>query len=50
MKIIIKALGQTVEHDGEVVLVSNDMPPDCMVLFVSKETWKEIKDDVELEL
>ncbi len=45
----IKALGQTVEHKGEVILVSDELPPDSMVLFVSKETWAEIKDTVEIE-
>ena len=48
MKIIIKALGQTVEHDGGVVLVVEELPDNCMVLFLSKEAWEEIKDDVEL--
>ena len=47
MKILIKELGQTVEHKGEVVLVSKDLPPDCMVLFVSMEVWEKIKDNVE---
>ena len=45
----IKALGQTVEHKGEVVLAVNAYPPDCMVLFVSKETWAEIKGTVEFD-
>ena len=44
----IEALGQTVEHDGEVVLVANKMPPGCLVLFVSKEVWAGIKDTVEV--
>jgi len=48
VKIIIKALGQTVEHDGGVVLVVEELPDNCMVLFLSKEAWEEIKDDVEL--
>ena len=42
----IKALGKTIEHNGEVVLVADDMPVDCMVLFVDMQTWAEIKDDV----
>jgi len=46
---IIKALGQTIEHNGKVVLAVKDLPKDCMVLFVSKETWAEIKDTVEIE-
>jgi len=45
----IKELGQTIEHNGEVLLVSQTLPPNCMVLFVSMETWAEIKDDVEIK-
>ena len=44
--IIVKELGQTIEHKGEVILISKDMPVDCMVLFVSMEVWHEIKDSV----
>ena len=51
-KIPIKALGKTIEHAGEVVLVTENLPletwVDCMVLFVSLETWAEIKDEIEL--
>ncbi len=46
MKIKIKALGQTIEHKGEVIIVVKDMPVNCMVLFVDMETWHEIKDSV----
>jgi len=45
-KISIKALGQTIEHAGEVILVVEELPVDCMVLFVALETWHKIKDDV----
>ena len=45
-KIIIKELGQTIEHKGEVILVSKEMPANCMVLFVDMETWHEIKGEV----
>jgi len=44
----VSAIGKTVEHDGEVVLVVKELPADCMVLFVSMDVWKEIKDDIEL--
>ncbi len=47
-KILIKALGQTIEHNGEVLLVSKEMPVNCMVLFVDMDTWKQIKDEVEI--
>ena len=45
----VEALGQTIEHEGEAVLVASKMPPDCMVLFVSMDTWAEIKDTVEVK-
>jgi len=44
----VEALGQTIEHDGDVVLAVKKLPPDCMVLFVSMDTWAEIKDTVEV--
>jgi len=44
----VEALGQTVFAESEVVLVASKMPPDCMVLFVSMDTWAEIKDTVEV--
>ena len=45
-EIKIKQLGQTIEHKGEVILVSRDMPVNCMVLFVDMEIWHQIKDSV----
>ena len=42
-------IGQTIDHGGEVDLVINgELPVDCMVLFVSMDTWEEIKSDVEV--
>lgn len=50
IKIKIKALGQTIKIKGDVSLVfQGDLPDNCMVLFVSKETWAEIKNEVEIE-
>ena len=46
-KILIKALGQTIEHEGEVSLVVKELPVNCMALFVDMETWHKIKDDIE---
>ena len=46
-KISVKALGQTIEYKGKVILISKELPPNCMVLFVDIETWRKIKDDVE---
>ena len=50
MKIEAKALGQTVEQDGDVVLVvaGGDLPPDCMVIFVDKSVWEELKSQIYL--
>ena len=48
-EIKIKQLGQTIEHEGEVILVSRDMPVNCMVLFVDMEIWHQIKDSVIME-
>lgn len=45
----IKALGQTIEHEGEVVLVVKDMPVNCMVLFISLSAWGKIKENVVIE-
>ena len=50
MKLIIKALGQTIEEDGKTTLYMLELPPDCMVMFVSMETWQKIKDSVEVEV
>ena len=46
----VKAIGQTVEKDGDVILAvgGDDMPSGCMVLFVETEEWLKIKDQVEL--
>ena len=45
-----KALGQTIEQNGNVVLVvaGGDLPPDCMVIFVDKSVWEELKSQVYL--
>ncbi len=50
MKIKAKALGQTVEQDGDVSLVvsGGDLPPDCMVIFVDKSVWEELKSQIYL--
>ena len=46
----VKALGQTIEQNGNVVLVvaGGDLPPDCMVIFIALEDWERIKEDVIL--
>jgi len=44
----VKQLGQTITQDGEVMLVVETIPPDCMVLFVSMEEWAKIKDSVKV--
>lgn len=50
MNIKIKALGQTIEHNGKVVMVSKDLLVNCMVLFVGMDVWREIEEDVEYEV
>ena len=49
MKLQIKALGQTLEHEGEVILIMKEFPVNCMALFVDMETWRQIKDEVEVK-
>ena len=49
-KIPVKALGQTIEHKGEVILICKELPVNCMVLFVEMETWHKIKDAIEGEV
>lgn len=46
-KLTIKALGQTIEHNGKVVLVVDEMLVDCMVLFISMDEWHKIKDTIQ---
>ena len=42
----IKAVGATIEHDGEVVLiVEGDLPPDCVVVFMDKDSWLKLKEE-----
>ena len=49
-KLIVKAIGQTVEMGESASLVlKGSIPPDCMVLFVSLQVWKQIKDSVEIQ-
>ena len=48
-KISVKALGKTIEHEGEVILAVEDMPVNCMVLFVDMDTWRKIKEEVRVE-
>ena len=39
----IKALGKTVDDNGEVRLIMlQDMPADCFVLFMNRESYQEI--------
>jgi len=45
-KIKLKALGQTIKHEGEVILMIEKLPVDCMALFIDMDTWHEIKDKV----
>lgn len=45
----VKVIGQTHEHEGNVIIfTTEDMPPDSVVLFISKEEWEKIKPDVKI--
>lgn len=48
-KILLKALGQTINHKEETILIVKELPVNCMVLFVDMDTWHKIKDEVQLE-
>ncbi len=41
----VKAIGSTFKNkDGEISLILVDeMPADCVVIFINKEDWKEAK-------
>ena len=43
-----KALGQTIEQNGDVSLVvsGDGLPPDCMVIFIALEDWEELKSQI----
>mgnify|MGYP001577105130 CR=1 FL=1 len=49
----VKALGVTATEDGKVCLAllenEEDLPADCVVLFISKEVWAEIKKEIVVE-
>ena len=50
LKLNIKKVGMTVERDGEVTLiVEGDLPPDCVVVFMDKESWKILKQEKQNE-
>ena len=47
MELNIIKMGITVEHEGEVVLViKGDLPPDCVVVFMDKESWEKLKQEI----
>ena len=41
----IKNIVEIIENDGETVLIiEGDLPPDCVVVFMDKESWEEVKE------
>lgn len=43
----IKKVGKTFEHDGEFLLITDgDMPADCVVVFMDKESWEKLKKEI----
>ena len=47
MKLNILKIGVTVQKDGEILLVvDGEMPPDCVVVFMDKESWKKLKQEM----
>jgi len=44
MELNIVAVGMTIEHDGETMLfLGEDLPPDCVVVFMDKDSWEILK-------
>ena len=42
-------IGLTIEHEGETLLLQEgDMPKDCVVVFLDKESWEDLKPLVEV--
>ncbi len=52
MELNIKAVGATIEHEGEVMLVfpdGGDLPPDCVVVFMDKDSWQKLEQEMSRE-
>ena len=48
MELNIKKVGATIEHDGEVVLiVDGEMPANSVVVFMDKESWEKLKQELQ---
>ena len=47
LELNVKKVGLTTMHDNEVVLVvEGEMPPDCVVVFMDKESWEKLKKEL----
>ncbi len=44
----VKAVGKTIIHEGEPSIIVKTIPPDCIVLFISKTEWASIKKQAEV--
>lgn len=43
----ILKVGATLEKDGDVLLiVEGEMPPDCVVVFMDKDSWEELRQEL----
>ncbi|KKM24286.1 hypothetical protein LCGC14_1606580 [marine sediment metagenome] len=47
MKLNILKVGVTIEHEGETLLIfDGDMPLDCVVVFMDKDSWAKLKEEI----
>ena len=47
MKLNIIKVGLTFKQKGEVsLIVEGELPPDCVVVFMDKESWNRLKEEL----
>jgi len=48
MKLNIIKVGKTITIDDEIVLIiEGDLPAECVVIFLDKESWTKVKKELE---
>jgi len=48
MKLNIIKVGKTITINDEIVLIiDEDLPADCVVVFMDKESWTKVKKELE---
>lgn len=48
LKLNIKKIGLTSQIDGETSLITEgDMPPDCVVVFMDKDSWEKLREEMK---